>query len=118
MSLRKQLLLVSLLLLSLPWAGCQFVREMEGALRYGQEQSMQATTQAIAAVLNHQPQLLYPTIDRLSAVDDAERSIYADTRHEPIIVDFACDKLFAGFPDGGTRACAFAVPPAVKHRTN
>ncbi|MEH6519196.1 MAG: ATP-binding protein [Halioglobus sp.] len=87
MSLRRQLLLVSLLLLSLPWAGCQFVREMEGALRYGQEQSMQATTQAIAAVLNHQPELLYPTIDRLSAVDDAERSIYADPRQEPIIVD-------------------------------
>ena len=39
MSLRRQLLLVSLLLLSLPWAGCQFVREMEAAMQYGQEQS-------------------------------------------------------------------------------
>ena len=51
MSLRRQLLLVSLLLLSLPWAGCQFIREMEGALRQGQEKSLQATAQAIAAVV-------------------------------------------------------------------
>jgi len=29
MSLRRQLLLVSLLTLVLPWAGCQFIRETE-----------------------------------------------------------------------------------------
>ena len=50
-SLRRQLILVSLLLLSLPWAGCQFIREMEGALRQGQEQGLQATAEAVAAVL-------------------------------------------------------------------
>ena len=37
MSLRRQLILVSLLLLTLPWAGCQFLREMETALRQGTE---------------------------------------------------------------------------------
>jgi hypothetical protein len=67
MSLRRQLLLVSLLLLSLPWAGCQFIREMEGALRQGQEQSLQATATAIAAVLGQQPQLIYPHSARLDA---------------------------------------------------
>ena len=51
MRLRRQLLLLSLLLLSLPWAGCQYVREMEGALQSGQEQSLLATTQALATVL-------------------------------------------------------------------
>src|SRR5210317_1491717 len=59
MRLRRQLLLVSLLLLSLPWAGCQFIREMEGALRHGQAQSLQATARAIAAVLGEQEGLLY-----------------------------------------------------------
>jgi len=42
-SLRRQLLVVALLLLSLPWAGCQFVREMEDALRAGQAQALRAT---------------------------------------------------------------------------
>jgi two-component system sensor histidine kinase ChvG len=59
-NLRRQLLLVSLLLLSLPWAGCQFIREMEGALRQGQMQSLQATAQAVAAVLEQQVELIYP----------------------------------------------------------
>ena len=38
MNLRKQLLLVSLLTLILPWAGCEFIRETESALRQGQQQ--------------------------------------------------------------------------------
>ena len=60
MTLRRQLLLVSLLLLSLPWAGCQFIREMEGALRHGQAQSLQASATAVAAVLGEREELLYP----------------------------------------------------------
>ncbi|MEH6570918.1 MAG: ATP-binding protein [Halioglobus sp.] len=91
MSLRRQLLVVSLLLLSLPWAGCQFVREMEGALRHGQEQSLQATTQAVAAVLNNKPQMIYPNLDRLSAPLDERTSVYASARQEPVIVDGYAD---------------------------
>ena len=48
-NLRRQLLAVSLLLLALPWAGCQFVREMESALRSGQEQAVACSACAIAA---------------------------------------------------------------------
>ena len=91
MSLRRQLLLVSLLLLSLPWAGCQFVREMESALRYGQEQSLQATAQAVAAVLKDKPGLLYPNTDRLSAPVEDDVSLYAIPRSEPVIVDGYAD---------------------------
>lgn len=91
MNLRRQLMLVSLLLLSLPWAGCQFVREMEGALRHGQEQSLQATTQAIAAVLNNQPEMIYANLDRLSAPGNKAGSVYASTRREPVIVDGYAD---------------------------
>ncbi len=87
MHLRRQLLLVSLLLLSLPWAGCQFLREMEGALRQGQAQSLEATAAAIAAVVGQQPRLIYPNPDRLRAAQDEGRPIYADPLDQTLILD-------------------------------
>ena len=92
MNLRRQLLLVSLLLLSLPWAGCQFVREMEGAMREGQTQSLQATAQAVATVLGTQESLLYPNADRRSVATNEQRTIYAFPTQQPVIVD--------GYDDG------------------
>ena len=56
MNLRRQLLLVSLLTLVLPWAGCQFVRETESALREGQQQMLSGTAMAIADALSQFPQ--------------------------------------------------------------
>ena len=52
MNLRRQLLLVSILTLILPWAGCQFIRETESALREGQQQMLAGTAQAIADSLS------------------------------------------------------------------
>ena len=92
MTLRRQLLLVSLLLLSLPWAGCQFIREMEGALRHGQEQSLQATAQAIAAVLGEREELLYPNPLRRLAPGDKTAPVYAHPAEQVVIVD--------GYSDG------------------
>jgi len=48
MSLKQQLLLVSLLTLVLPWAGVQFLRETESALRAGQQQMLAGTARAVA----------------------------------------------------------------------
>ncbi len=48
MNLRRQLLLVSLLALLLPWAGCEFIRETESALRAGQQQMLAGTARAMA----------------------------------------------------------------------
>jgi dedicated sortase system histidine kinase len=48
MNLRRQLLLVSLLTLMLPWAGCEFIRETEIALRSGQQQMLAGTARAVA----------------------------------------------------------------------
>ncbi len=48
MNLRRQLLLVSLLTLMLPWAGCEFIRETEIALRNGQQQMLAGTARAVA----------------------------------------------------------------------
>ena len=55
MNLRRQLLLVSLLTLVLPWAGCQFIRETESALREGQQRMLSGTAQAIADSLSQFP---------------------------------------------------------------
>lgn len=87
MRLRTQLLLVSLLLLTLPWAGCQFIRETESTLRQGQAQSLQATATTIAAVLARNPALLYPYPQRRGASTDATLSLYAVPTMGPVIID-------------------------------
>ena len=51
MNLKRQLLLVSLLTLILPWAGCEFISETESALRSGQQQMLAGTARAIAESL-------------------------------------------------------------------
>ena len=48
MTLKRQLLLVSLLALMLPWAGCEFIRQTESALRSSQQQILASTARAIA----------------------------------------------------------------------
>ena len=91
MSLRRQLLLVSLLLIALPWAGCQYVREMESALQSGQEQALLATTQAVATVLGDRPRLLYPDLDRWQNDASITNQLYATIAEAPVIVDGYAD---------------------------
>ncbi|TLZ38288.1 MAG: hypothetical protein E6K23_15605 [Gammaproteobacteria bacterium] len=59
MSLRLKLLLLGLATLVLPWGGCQYAREMESALREGEENSLQAVSQTVAASLQGRTDLLY-----------------------------------------------------------
>src|SRR5438552_3486489 len=59
MSLRLKLLLLGLATLVLPWAGCQYAREMEAALREGEQQASLATAQTLAAALQGRTDLLY-----------------------------------------------------------
>lgn len=95
MRLSRQLMLVSLLMLGLPWAGCQYLAELEGALRQGQEQSLAATAGAIAAALAADTMLINPDDDNGIAIhqpanDDISESrppIYAENINWPIIVD-------------------------------
>src|SRR6184192_319902 len=71
MSLRLKLLLLGLATLILPWGGCQYAREMESALREGEQNSLQAVSQTIAASLQGRTDLLYrealPPPDALDA---------------------------------------------------
>ena len=59
MSLRLKLLLLGLLTLSLPWAGCQYAREMETALREGEQTSLESVAETLAASLEGRLDLLY-----------------------------------------------------------
>lgn len=69
MNLRRQLLLVSLLTLMLPWAGCEFIRETEIALRSGQQQMLAGTARAVAnsLVQYHEE---FPLLDASFAAGD------------------------------------------------
>jgi two-component system sensor histidine kinase ChvG len=58
-SIRLQLLIVALSTLVLPWAGCQYARELEAALRTSQEQTLLASAGTIANALSAQPQRVF-----------------------------------------------------------
>ena len=70
MNLKRQLLLVSLLTLVLPWAGCQFISETESALRAGQQQMLAGTARAIADSLAKYPEEFPQTRDSDFLVGD------------------------------------------------
>jgi two-component system, OmpR family, sensor histidine kinase ChvG len=58
-SIRLQLLIAALTTLVLPWAGCQYARELETALRDSQEKSLLASAGTIANALSAQPQRVF-----------------------------------------------------------
>lgn len=72
MNLKRQLLLVSLLTLMLPWAGCEFIRETESALRNGQQQMLAGTARALASSMT-QYQEEFPVV---GAAADANEQLY------------------------------------------
>jgi two-component system sensor histidine kinase ChvG len=59
MSLRLKLLLLGLLTLVLPWAGCRYAREMESALREGEQTSLESVAETLGASLEGRVDLLY-----------------------------------------------------------
>ncbi len=83
MTLRRQLLLVSLLALLLPWAGCQFVRETESALRASQQQMLAGTARAIADSLSQYPDA-FPAAEASTSVP---RQLYAHALETSPVVD-------------------------------
>jgi len=119
MSIRRQLLLVSLLTLLLPWAGCQYVTELESALRQGQQDSLEDSAGAIASILQERRQLLYRYRSTLTATRDPISDIYAHPISSAITLDgFSEDwpleaaqfrKLHGGETSDGTLEVRFAV---------
>src|SRR5256885_16442631 len=86
LSLRTKLALVALVLLALPWAGYEYVREMERFLLEGEEQALLATARAVATALHDRPGLLRarPSHDNdlLREAEEELRRLPAD-RGEP-----------------------------------
>ncbi len=119
MSLRRQLLLVSLLTLFLPWAGCQYITELESALRDGQQSSLQDSTNAIASILQERQQLLYRYRSSLNAGADPVSDVYAYPITTPIVIDGFDDdwtldeeqyrRLQGGETSDGTLSVDFAM---------
>lgn len=92
MPLKRQLLLISLLFITLPWAGCQFIREVESALRQGQEQSLQASSTAIANVLQADHTVLELLRRDQRKDDTAGNAILFEPAPIPIVVDGYADE--------------------------
>ncbi len=59
MLIRTRLLLLGLATLALPWAGCQYAREMEASLRAAESEGLRAVAQTIATSLQGRSDLLY-----------------------------------------------------------
>ncbi|MCZ8164393.1 MAG: ATP-binding protein [Silanimonas sp.] len=65
LSLRRQLLLLALIVLVLPWAAWQALVQMENLLRQGQQQALEASGEAVARSLALRPALLPPAAPSL-----------------------------------------------------
>jgi two-component system sensor histidine kinase ChvG len=75
-SIRLQLLIVALTTLVLPWAGCQYAKELETALRSSQEQSLLANAATIANALSAQPQRVFHDADDTQAFSASAGDLY------------------------------------------
>jgi two-component system, OmpR family, sensor histidine kinase ChvG len=75
-SIRLQLLIVALTTLVLPWAGCQYARELETALRSSQEQSLLGSAGIVANALSAQPQRVFHDSGDSQAFSAAAGDLY------------------------------------------
>lgn len=85
MRLRKQLFFVSLITLTLPWAGCQYVKEMEQTLLAGQSEALTATAMAAAARLSSDPAAVQHLLNMQNPA--GLTPIYAHPLTSPIALD-------------------------------
>jgi two-component system, OmpR family, sensor histidine kinase ChvG len=86
-SIRLQLLIVALSTLVLPWAGCQYARELETALRDSQEQSLLASAGTIANALSAQPQRVFRDPDDTPAFAADRGDLYVYPLHGQPLLD-------------------------------
>jgi dedicated sortase system histidine kinase len=98
-SIRLQLLIVALTTLVLPWAGCQYARELETALRDSQAKSLLASAGTIANALSAQPQRVFrDSADaREFAASRGDLYVYA-LRNQPLLDGYCDDWGVAGNP--------------------
>jgi dedicated sortase system histidine kinase len=86
-SIRLQLLVIALTTLVLPWAGCQYARELESTLRVSQENSLQAAADTIAHALSAEPQRVFGAAQEGPAFDAAQGDLYVFPLHNLPLLD-------------------------------
>ncbi len=104
MSIRVQLLLVALTTLILPWAGCQYARELETALRASQEQALLASAGTIANALSATPE---------RAFRDSGAEVYRPAQGDIYAHELSSQPLLDGYRDdwGVAAPLQSVVPP-------
>jgi two-component system, OmpR family, sensor histidine kinase ChvG len=98
-SIRLQLLIVALTTLILPWAGCQYARELENALRVSQESALESTADTIALALSAQPARVFhaPEDSRPYAEEQGDLYVFA-LRRAPLLDGYREDWGVAADP--------------------
>src|SRR6185295_7988314 len=114
MPLRYQLLLLSLLTLLLPWAGCRYAREMESALRDGQEQALLATASTLANLLTAKPELFGTDGNSTEPFDAKAGDLYAHRLATPALLDGFVDDWGLA-PNALSRLTAVGAPLSVDY---
>ncbi len=89
LSIRAKMLLVSCVLLAIPWIGFRYAAELEAILRENQEQAVLNTARAIATALNDRPSLFQTPAHAPGA--DASISLVAYRLPRPIELDGKLD---------------------------
>lgn len=91
MKLRTQLLLLAIIVLILPWGGCQYIREMESLLREAQANTAMATAEAAAGLVSLQMET--------APSGEEDDPVYVHALTPPMTIDgYASD--WAGLPAG------------------
>jgi two-component system sensor histidine kinase ChvG len=98
-SIRFQLLIIALTTLLLPWAGCQYARELESTLRVSQEGSLQAAAGTIANALSAQAQRVFRDPEDVQPFDSAQGDLYVfPLNNEPLLDGYREDWDIAAGP--------------------
>jgi two-component system sensor histidine kinase ChvG len=87
MSIRFQLLIIALTTLLLPWAGCQYARELESTLRVSQENALQAAAATIANALSAQAPRVFGDLADVQPFDAALGDMYVFPLHNQPLLD-------------------------------
>jgi two-component system, OmpR family, sensor histidine kinase ChvG len=91
-SIRLQLLIVALTTLVLPWAGCQYARELETALRVSQENALGASADTIANALSAQSARVFRNVEDTEAFAATQADLYVyPLRSQPLLDGYRDD---------------------------
>ena len=113
MRLAPRLALISLVTLALPWAGCRYLRDVEGALRTGQADALVATATAIAGLVAARPERFLIDPERFEPGRTVAADLYAHPLpRRPVLDGFGDDW---GLPDSAWVAVSAPGAPSLRY---